>query len=365
MREQILKENEMTPMDRLRQKLSPKNPAAPLNWRDRLGKALAREDVPCSFHDDTATRKIRKHYRDQITSRTEYGRASSIGNEAIATAIRIDRGNLEYLKPIVRALLLTELDNASIANEVGLSEEAIQWYRVAFFDVDRYLKLPLLVVHKVIGVFDGDGKLVLNAHKLWMLVGYFLKSVALKKLLSMSPPSPDANTEWTDWLASQMLASLKFKQFIAVNGLKADDPKQNAVLLKLIGQEAGARERDEKDEFSPSLRQVGTLLDLIPWSVGDDAEKVIGGTPLYKFDEGAAELRDDEVWKVATNQPLDAADGIQLLKLPPPSRQKPTPAELHQRGRPQPPTNNQNLKPPASSPQVPPHVASKKSPGQK
>ena len=198
------------------------------------------------------------------------------------------------------------------------------------------------------------GKMTLNIHKLWMLVAYFWKSAALKKLLLMSPPNLDSNTEWPEWLSSLNLAMIKFKQTIAVNGLKADDPKQNAMLWKLIGQEVGASGGEEKDEFSASLRQVKSLLDDIPWTVGSDAEKTMGGTQLYKFDKGAAELRDNEVSRVAGGEAIEGADEIQSLRMPPPTRQKPNLGELHQRPRTNPPVVDTAVRASAPTKQVMP-----------
>jgi hypothetical protein len=159
---------------------------------------------------------------------------------------------LEYLKPLLEAFLLSELDDASIAAELHLSAATVHWYLLAFFDFERFRNTALLILHRVIGVVDEAGKVMLNVHKLWKIVAYFWKSPALKKLLSLSTPTSASKTDWPNWLASQMLTSVKLKQVLAVNGLNAEDPKQNAVLLNLAAQECGARQEDAKGSSVPA-----------------------------------------------------------------------------------------------------------------
>jgi hypothetical protein len=59
------------------------------------------------------------------------------------------------------------------------------------------------------------------------------------------------------------------------------------------------------------------MMDEIPWAVGQHAEKTYEGTMLGRFDKMAAELRDDEVLKVASGEAVPSLQEDWPKELPP------------------------------------------------
>jgi hypothetical protein len=323
----------MTPIELLRMKWDATNPAAPLDRRHRLAKAYAQREIPCSRHDDDSTRTLWQFYRDSRKTRGSVRRIAVVkAHRALIAAIDIHHGEAEDLRPFLEAFLLTELDDAAIGRELQLSEETVRWYRLCFFDLEPIRNSPQRVLHKVIGIYDEDGRLALTPHKLWKWVAYVLKSTALKKLLALSSSTTAGTTDWTEWVMSQILASVKFKQLLAVSVMKSDDPKQNGVLLKLLTQELGLHDREKDEKLHPLEQGLQEMINSIAWTVGDDAKKSLRDSPLLEYDENAAELRDDEVMRAAAGEEIKNREEIRSLKIGPPTRQRSTLEMLHPKG---------------------------------
>lgn len=81
-----------------------------------------------------------------------------------------------------------------------------------------------------------------------------------------------------------------------------------------------------ESQRSATERHIKAMIEDIPWAVGDDGEKLLAGTELGRFDEGAAELRDDDILLVSTGKtPKRLLDPDEVLTaLPPPRKKKPT-----------------------------------------
>ena len=101
--------------------------------------------------------------------------------------------------------------------------------------------------------------------------------------------------------------------------MNATDPKHRELLVKLWVQEQ-TRQEKEGALLNPFEQHLEAFLKDIPWAVGSDAELIHGGTPLGKYDDGAAELRDDEVLRVAAGEAIDPDLPV---KIPPPRKRTP------------------------------------------
>jgi hypothetical protein len=94
--------------------------------------------------------------------------------------------------PLIEAYLLADLADEAIAHRVGAPPEAIRWYRLAFYDVQHWLRFPLYVRMHLIRVIDEDGQTRLDMHRLWKLVAYTLGAQALDQLLDPSLAGKEA-----------------------------------------------------------------------------------------------------------------------------------------------------------------------------
>lgn len=80
------------------------------------------------------------------------------------------------------------------------------------------------------------------------------------------------------------------------------------------------KSEDSMDQKRSTIeRHVSALMDEIPWNVGDAGEEHFAGTKVITYDNSAGELRDDELHLVAAGHKVKSTDGLELLRLPPPS----------------------------------------------
>lgn len=227
----------------------------------------------------------------------------------------------------IEARLLANQTFEQIADAIGITPSTVEWYEALFFNVKDKLRhrdwitkqvlLPAMRRSHTPAGGQNDGMTVLSRDSTvarpfldgsLKLFGYFggnhVIDVMITGFQSGKPvQSPDAVQGWFDagWAMTVRRRSHQAALQFEVN-------KYN--VMELFAVHTRIIEIDRSEESQDSVRNehertIFALINDIPWAVGDDGAKLFEGKPLGKYDEGAAELRDDEVIKVGAGQLID------------------------------------------------------------
>jgi hypothetical protein len=166
------------------------------------------------------------------------------------------------------------------------------------------LHSPQYVRLHLIRVVDDEGQTTLDTHRLWKLLGYTLGPEALDELLGTSAAGKEAFKVGglAGWFFQQTQDVLQSKQFVAASNLNPEDQKHVAPLLQLVLQGLRSQAKSDDRPLTSFEQIVNAMLQELPWCKGPE----LTPEPLRKWDERAAELRDEEMMLVAAGEELPA-----------------------------------------------------------
>jgi len=320
----------MQPIELSRYRHGKANPFAPPDRRYRLARTCLAEGIKPSFcHDDKKTWDLFRYLRKREAAFEPDQRARLlITHPALSAAFQLHHGKLRNLRPLIEAYVLAGADDDSIAEKMAIPMDAVGWFRMAFYDVEHLRASPLFVVHQLIGITDENGQSVLDTHRLWKLIGYQLRPGALDKLFHDTKGDAEAFKAGGlgAWFSRHAQTALQSKQLTAINNLNIDRPKVVETLLKLLLEQQRSVRALEAASPNPLESHVRAMLNELPWCHGTAAKEVYKDTELGRFDECAAELRDDEIQFVAAGEAGPNFEEIQCLNIDP-SRAKSKPEQ--------------------------------------
>jgi hypothetical protein len=283
--------------------------------RYRAARYYTRERLRASFRDDESTKTLTRFLEARRGRRNKVGsRRHGVGDPDLEMAFRIRFGRLAHFGVLLEAYLLTGAGSDAIAAKFGFSTETVFWFQQAFFDVEKLLQFPGRVLFDVIGIQDAAGRPKWDRSKTLQIIGYTLKAAALDQVLRIQS-TPTGKIEPDAWLKLQAEAMASLQGFLAAASLDPRTAKSALGLQKLTQHGVG---KDQEDSLDVLHKHIRALMDETPWAVGDDGAKMLAGTTLGRFDEGAAELRDEQVIRLSTGEMIPNLDEELLTELPPP-----------------------------------------------
>lgn len=328
------------------------------DWRfAKVLKMCDRYPAPgrCSRRDDEFVKKARKFVLGWRAREPEERRELYSDNPGLYYAYEIYEKAEDDPEPnhFLQARLLAQQTHEEIADALGTLPATVEWYEKLFFNVSDRLKhrdwvtkhvlLPaILRQHNTklapndaddddddndmgIGLDEGpkpvarpflDATLKLFAyfggkHVVDIMITGFQSG---KQLVS-----PEDMSSWFDSHWKMALRRRSHQAALTFEVNKYNVMELFAIHTRIMEIEKSEESQDQ--QRSTVERHVKALLDEIPWAVGDDGRKMLEGTPLGQIDEGATELRDDELLRVASGQKLLASEEF-LTELPPPRPKK-------------------------------------------
>lgn len=283
--------------------------------RYRTARIYTRERLRASFRDDESTKALTRYLEARRSRRSKVGsQLHNSANPDLEMAFRIHSGTLAVFGDLLKAYLLTGAGSDAIAAKFAFSKETVFWFQQAFFDVEQFLPFPGRVLFDVIGIQDAAGRPKWDRSKTLQIIGYFLKAAALDQVLRIQS-TPTGKIEPDAWLKLQAEAMTNMQGFLAAASLDPRTAKSALGLQKLNQHGVG---KDQEDSLDVLHKHIRALMDETPWAVGDDGAKMLAGTTLGRFDEGAAELRDEHVIRLSTGEMIPNLDQELLTELPPP-----------------------------------------------
>lgn len=219
---------------------------------------------------------------------------------------------------LVKCRILAGQTNLEIANMMGATPEAIDWYEKIFFHVRDRLDFPDWIVTHVLNPAQ-EGHHGVNAIPL-MTFAYFGGPQALEYLISGFPGKarPQGPDDVGAFVMDAVMAGMARRGALAVNTFRAND-KQVLQLLGMVARQQAARKTGDGLSMPSELIQaVRAFLNKIKFSKGSEAAKEEQRTApdLYEADNLAAELRDDEIYEMANGNSKELLADLKAMKFP-------------------------------------------------
>ncbi|MEI8376444.1 MAG: hypothetical protein WCJ35_26810 [Planctomycetota bacterium] len=229
-------------------------------------------------------------------------------------AFRLRRGRM---RPLAEAYILGGAEDACLASKLALPTESIRWFRLAFYDIEHLRPSPLHVIHDLIGVVDAEGRSMLDMHRLWKLIAYQLGPAALDRFFHDVQADEAAFKAGglVAWFSRHTQLALQAKQLIALSNQGFDDEKHLGALLGLARE--SQHRQDERDRVSPNAieQHINAMMLELPWTHGTAAREVYKDTEIGKYDDAAAELRDEELLLLAAGETVPGLEYIKDLSM--------------------------------------------------
>lgn len=301
----------------IRSRLSVSNPLAPVDRVYRLAQALVRLGARPSRHDEPSIREVWRFLKARAAAANSHQRAQVVRDfPDLTTAFDLRFEKAQRLRWAIEAYLLSELDPAKIAAKFGVSVGVIVWYATVFFNVSHLKASPLRIVLDVVRAVDDRGRITLDAHKVWKLVALHQRSIALDRLLELRSSETTAPGDVVTWLSSTLALLARTKQMLSLESIGND---LNAIAsLAKVGPDHAAKKPGDPAQLNSIEQGVKAMLENLPFASGDDAQKQFAGTEIGALDEGATELRADELMRLSAGEEVEGLEEIRNFELPPP-----------------------------------------------
>jgi hypothetical protein len=237
---------------------------------------------------------------------------------------------------IVEARLLTGQPYEEIADACNTLPETIDWYEKLFFNVRPMLRHHDWIVKNVLlpsadryAPHDPDedkpfaNPAVVQPHLDMTLkfFSYFGGPILCEYMISGFKRGQIVRTQddIMPFLSEQCMGSLTRRSSQAAMVFKID--RWNVTELfatHLRIQEIQKSAESQEDRRTTIERHIHAMLAELPWTTGEEAEKVYAGSEMIAYDKMAAELRDDELMLINAGQRPLGIEDVPGLVIPPP-----------------------------------------------
>jgi hypothetical protein len=304
----------------------------------------------CTQHDDVYVKGLRRFILRYENYSPEQRHRLGWENPGLYIAYQLyNRRNTDsqYLTRMVEARILARQSDADIAKEHTLHPEAVSWYHALYFDVRPRLKsLDWIINHVLFPAYSadmpGDAQQAERQRNnqtplprpislpmfdcTSKFFAYFGGHLLLDFILTgfQRESRVTIREQCTDYLDAQTQSriiqrSAESAQTFAVT-------QDNVMALFAVHQRISDSRRQSRQQIGARdglMLNIQTMLEQLPFAVGDAGALQAKGTALEKYDAGAAELSSDEMLKVMSGPAPVTIEGVDLLTLPQPSSGEP------------------------------------------
>lgn len=217
----------------------------------------------------------------------------------------------------IEARVLAGETNEEIAAKVGTSPEVINAYTEVFFDVREKLQEIDYISNVVLAEAVTRGLQERHYDLLWKMMGYkggpyVLDAVMSRFINTTRPETPDAVSGFFQDFA---VNAMKYKAALATLTVQINTHTQLALIDSFVKYVEIERTTENATKAHATIvENIGAMLTSLPFKVGTklDSDTV----KMLPFDNGAAELRNDELMTLAVGGSLQNQKLIQDLHFP-------------------------------------------------
>jgi hypothetical protein len=217
----------------------------------------------------------------------------------------------------VEARILAGETNEHIAQKLGTSPGVIDSYANVFFDVREKLQNTDYVLNVVLADAVTRGLQERHYDLLWKLLGYRGGSHVLDAVISRftSMTRPDAPDGVNGFFQDMAVNCMKYKAALSTLTVQVNTHTQLPLIDSFVKYVEIERTTDNASKaHSTIVENIGSMLASLPFRVGTKLDSA--AIKMLPFDDGAAELRNDELMVVAAGGNLQNKAAIQELHYP-------------------------------------------------
>lgn len=217
----------------------------------------------------------------------------------------------------IEARILAGESDEEIADRVGTTPSIIAAYNNVFFDVREKLHNTDYISNVVMADAVTRGLQERQYDLLWKLLGYKGGTHVLNAVISKSSAitRPETPEEVSGFFQDFAISSMKYKAAIATMTVQINTHTQLSLIDSFVKYVEIERTTENATKaHSTIVENIGAMLSALPFKVGTKLDS--DTLKMLPFDNGAAELRNDELMVLSTGGSLKNKQTIEDLHFP-------------------------------------------------
>lgn len=217
----------------------------------------------------------------------------------------------------IEARILAGESDLEIAERLGTSPDVIEAYEAVFFQVREMLHRRDYIVNVVMGEAVARGVSERQYDLLWKMFGYHGGPHVLDAVISKFTPiaKPDHADGVGQFFQEFAVNTVKHKAAIATLTVPINLHTQLALIesfVKYVEIEKGSENASKA--HTTIVENIGAMMSALPFKIGTKLDSA--ADKMLPYDDGAAELRNDELMIVAAGGKLSTQPTIEQLRFP-------------------------------------------------
>lgn len=217
----------------------------------------------------------------------------------------------------IEARVVAGESDEEIAAKLGTSPEVVTAYVNVFFDIREKLRNVDYMLNVVMADAVVRGLQERQYDLLWKLMGYHGGPHALDASISKFIPiaRPATKDDVSGFFHDFAINSMKYKSAVAAATVPINTHTQLPLLDSFVKYVEIERTTENASKAHATIvENIGAMLSALPFKVGTKLDSA--PLKMVPFDNGAAELKNEELMIVANGGVLDAQPEIEQLKFP-------------------------------------------------
>jgi len=234
----------------------------------------------------------------------------------LSDAFELTSAAHEITRHALEARVLAGEDSKIIGGKMALDPVLVECYVEVVFDVRDFLDSPDYLLQHVFSPCLKKGSEWTN-DLVWKFLGYVGGPATLEAVMLGRGGSakPTGASQVGEFLVDVATAAVSRK--LAVGALEPGDRRLAAGAVRALTDKLLKTDPEDRSARERLFEQhVAALLNAIPWASGSDDSQV--PPEVAEFDKLPAELRDNELCRMAAGEPVQGVDMLKQLEMPPP-----------------------------------------------
>lgn len=217
----------------------------------------------------------------------------------------------------IEARVVAGESDEEIAAKLGTAPEVVTAYVNVFFDIREKLHNVDYMLNVVMADAVVRGLQERQYDLLWKLMGYHGGPHALDAAISKFIPiaRPSTKDDVSGFFHDFAINSMKYKSAVAAATVPINTHTQLPLLDSFVKYVEIERTTENASKAHATIvENIGAMLSALPFKVGTKLDSA--SLKMVPFDNGAAELKNEELMIVANGGVLDTQSEIEQLKFP-------------------------------------------------